>query len=61
MFTLTDDFWVDPLTDLYDVTADGQHFIMARRASGAVDPSSEGIILVQSFFTELSERLAGRN
>jgi len=46
--------------DFYDVSADGERFLMARAytgASGETEPP--GFILIQNFFEELRQRMGG--
>jgi hypothetical protein len=59
LFAIPDDFAVHRWFDFYDVTADGQRFIMARRVQNRME-SVEDLILVRNFFTELEERVGGR-
>ncbi len=45
--------------DFYDVSADGERFLMARAySSGAEEESAPAIVLVQGFFEVLKERVA---
>ncbi|MFC1661672.1 protein kinase [Gemmatimonadota bacterium] len=57
LFTITDDFAAHEWTDFYDVTTDGQRFLMARRVQDAGESNPQGFILVNNFFTELEERV----
>jgi hypothetical protein len=59
LFTIPDNFVVHEWTNFYDVSADGQRFLMARRVQDAGESSPAGLILVNNFFTELEERVGG--
>jgi len=48
--------WLHPQ---YDVTPDGQRFVMLRRRSSIEAVSEARMILIQHWFTELEERLGG--
>ena len=43
------------MTSNYDVTADGQRFVMLRLDT--TQPASSGVVLVVNWFTELHERM----
>jgi serine/threonine-protein kinase len=61
LFTLSGDLylWENDYYTPFDISPDGRHFLMARRL-----PSSAGVeaptIVVENWFTELQQKLAGR-
>jgi serine/threonine-protein kinase len=57
LFDIPEDFAVHEWCNFYDVTADGQRFLMARGVHEPVGSNPFGFILVNNFFTELKERL----
>ncbi|HSH76688.1 MAG TPA: hypothetical protein VLA09_13455, partial [Longimicrobiales bacterium] len=56
LFTIPDGYFVGRTADFYDVSRDGERFLMARLAALAAEFSPE-LILVQNWFEELKERV----
>jgi Tol biopolymer transport system component len=57
LFPIPDDLWVHEWADFYDVTADGQRFLMARQVESV--QASGALVLMNNFFTELREKVGG--
>jgi serine/threonine-protein kinase len=43
----------------YDVSPDGQRFVMLRRPAQAEDAAPPRMIMIQNFFSELEEKMGG--
>ena len=52
-------YFVSPWSQAYDVTPDGQRFLMLRVGSAAGVQSSS-LVLVENFLTDLQQRMATR-
>jgi hypothetical protein len=53
-------YFVSAWAQAYDVTPDGQRFLMLRIGSAARGAAPVSLVLVEKFLTELRQRLAGR-
>jgi eukaryotic-like serine/threonine-protein kinase len=60
LFALSSDFylWENDYYTPFDISADGKRFIMARRIRAGAEESP--LIVVENWFTELKQRLAGK-
>ena len=51
---------VSPLTSAYDVTPDGQRFIMVRDRGSGDEARPAPVILVENWLEEIKAKMAGR-